>query len=214
MGGCACAVRDILEPMHRADNTPPAARTATESDLDRVSTTLGAAFSEDPLWNWAFRDRDTLAVWWRFLINSALRYPWVWISGEYAAATVWIPPGGSELTEQEEGRVGPLLEQLVGGRSVEVMELLERFDAAHPRGEPHYYLSLLGTHPDHRGRGLGMDLLAKNLARIDEHPVAAYLESSNPENNERYERVGFRRIGEFSTPDGSLTVTTMWREAR
>ena len=30
----------------------------------------------------------------------------------------------------------------------------------------------------------------------------------------RYERLGFVRTGEFSTPDGSHTVATMWRDAR
>ncbi len=44
--------------------------------------------------------------------------------------------------------------------------------------------------------------------------MPAYLESSNPANNARYERVGFERIGSFSTPDGSQTVATMWREPR
>ncbi len=106
-----------------------------------------------------------------------------------------------------------MLEDLLGTRSGEVIELLERFDASHPTGEPHYYLNLLGTHPDHRGRGLGMDLLAKNLTRIDEEGMPAYLESSNPDNNTRYESVGFRPVGEFSTPDRRHTVSTMWREA-
>ena len=200
--------------MHGEDDGHKAARIATGLDLDGVSTTLWAAFHGDPLWSWAFPDRDDLKVWWRFLINSALRYPWVWITSGCAAASVWIPPGASELTEQEEARVEPMLEDLLGTRSGEAIELLERFDASHPRGEPHYYLSLLGTHPDHRGRGLGMGLLAENLARIDEEGMAAYLESSNPDNVARYESVGFRRVGEFSTPDGSHTVATMWREAR
>ena len=49
----------------------------------------------------------------------------------------------------------------------EVLVLLERFEANHPSDPRHYYLSLLGTHPDHRGRGKGMSLLAANLAWID-----------------------------------------------
>ncbi len=200
--------------MNREHDTHAAARVATGLDLDGLSTTMWAAFHDDPLWSWAFPERDKLEIWWRFLINSALRYPWVWIRGACAAATVWIPPGASELTEQEEASVEPLLDDLLGARSGEVMELLERFGAARPNGEPHYYLSLLGTHPDCRGQGLGMGLLAENLARIDEEEMPAYLESSNPVNDERYERVGFRRVGEFSTPDGSHTVATMWREAR
>lgn len=200
--------------MQREDFGSRAARVATEDDLDRVSTTLRAAFHHDPLWSWAFPDPDKLEVWWRFLIKSALRYPWVWVTSGYTAASVWIPPGGSELTEQEEARVEPLLDDLLGARSGVVMELLERFDASHRTGEPHYYLSLLGTHPNYRGQGLGMNLLAENLAMIDEEAMPACLESSNPENVKRYERLGFRRVGAFSTPDGSCMVASMWREAR
>ena len=62
-----------------------------------------------------------------------------------------------------------------------------------PEGRPHYYLSLLGTRPDYRGRGLGFGLLAKNLAIMDAEGVPAYLESTNPDNNPRYERFGFGR---------------------
>jgi hypothetical protein len=59
-----------------------------------------------------------------------------------------------------------------------------------------------------------MALLADNLARIDSEGMPAYLESSNPENDPRYERLGFERAGEFERPDGRLTCSTMWREPR
>lgn len=133
---------------------------------------------------------------------------------DYAAAAVWIPPGSSELTEAEEQRVEPLLRDLAGGKYPEVVELVGRFEATHPRDQKHYYLSLLGVHPDFRGRGLGMQLLADNLSVIDGEGAAAYLESSNPVNDERYRSVGFERRGEFSTPDGAHTLATMWRAAR
>ena len=194
------------------ENGDAQARVATEADLDSLSVTLWAAFRGDPLWTWAFPEHAKLEPWWRFLIASALRYPWVWVAGEVAAASVWIPPGGTELTADEEEQVEPLLENLLGPRAGEVMELLERFESSHPRTEPHYYLSLLGTHPEHRGRGLGMRLLTQNLSMIDAEGLPAYLESSNPHNDERYERLGFAKVGMFSTPDGAHSVTTMWRQ--
>jgi GNAT superfamily N-acetyltransferase len=189
-------------------------RVAAASDLPRLTEALWAAFQEDPLWNWAFPDRRSLKPWWRFLIASALRYPSVFVAGDYMAVSVWIPAGGKELTEREEQQVGPLIAELAGPRAPEVMELVDRFDANHPKDRPHYYLSLLGTHPEHRGGGVGMRLLAENLERIDELGMPAYLESSNPDNDARYERFGFERIGEFSTPDGSCSVARMWREPR
>jgi ribosomal protein S18 acetylase RimI-like enzyme len=200
--------------MSRKNGQSIAIRIATASDLEGVTTTLTAAFARDPLWSWAFPDPEDLAVLWRFYIRSALRFPNVWIVGEYAAASVWIPPHETDLTEQEEERMGSLVTDLIGPRAPQVMELIERFEDSHPRGKPHYYLSLLGTHPDHRGRGLGMGLLSENLASIDAEGAAAYLESSNPANDRRYERLGFKRVGEFTTPDGECTVATMWREAK
>jgi hypothetical protein len=48
---------------------------------------------------------------------------------------------------------------------------------------------------------------------MDRRGLPAYLESSNPANNRRYESVGFAQVGEFTTPDGARTVATMWRDA-
>jgi GNAT superfamily N-acetyltransferase len=194
-----------------------AARVASsEADLESVTRTISLAFHEDPTWSWAFPDaarrQEQYAVFWRFMIAGAMRYPWVLMTDGCEVASVWIPPGGTEISEGDEERVEPMLEDLVGPRADEVLDLLERFDAAHPKDRPHYYLSLLGTHPEHAGRGLGMALLAENLGRIDAEGMPAYLESSNPANNHRYERYGFAEIGEFYPPGSDTPVTTMWRE--
>ena len=142
-----------------------------------------------------------------------MRYRWSWITEEHSAASLWIPPKGSEMAAEDEARVPQLIEGLCGDRSAAVMELLGRFESARPRA-PHYCLSLLGTDPGQRGRRLGMALLADNLARIDDTGMPAYRESSNPANGARYERVGFRRIGEFTTREGKHAVAIMWRNAR
>jgi GNAT superfamily N-acetyltransferase len=188
-------------------------RLATERNVDGVTATLVAAFDVDPLWSWAFPGPGLDSLW-HLLVSSAMRYPSVRFAGDHAAASVWIPPGGTELTAAEEASLEPLLEDQIGLRTAEVLTLFERMERAHPAGPPHYYLSLLGTHPDHRGKGLGMALLADNLAQIDSEGMPAYLESSNPENDPRYERLGFVRVGEFERPDGGLTCSTMWREPR
>ena len=187
-------------------------RVATASDVPGITATLTAAFAGDPLWRWAFPDLDDLEEMWRICITSALRYPWLRMLDGAVAAAIWIPPGGTELTEQEAADLDPMLRSRIGDRADAVLELIDRFEQAHPQGPPHYYLSLLGTHPEHRGKGLGMELLAENLALIDAEGVPAYLESSNPANDARYERVGFRKVGALTTPDGAHTVTTMWRE--
>lgn len=189
-------------------------RVATESDLDGIAATLTSAFENDPLWGWAFPDRSGLEAWWQFFAGSALRYPWTFVADDFAAVAVWIPPGGIEMTQEEEMAMGPLLEGLLGGRATEVTDLVEAFDSNHPGERPHYYLSLLGTHASKRGKGLGMALLADNLVMIDTERAPAYLESSNPANDARYESQGFHPIGGFERPGGGAPVTTMWRDAR
>ena len=97
-------------------------RLATERDVDRVTATLVAAFEADPLWSWAFPE-EGLDVLWRLLVASAMRYSSVWTVGDYAAALVWIPPGGTELTAAEEASLGPMLEGRIGSHAAEVLAL-------------------------------------------------------------------------------------------
>lgn len=193
---------------------PMEVRAATESDLGGIAETLASAFESDPIWGWAFPERTDLEAWWKFFAGSALRYPWTFIADDFASVAVWIPPGAIELTEEEEAAMAPLLTGLIGRRAGDVLRLTKAFDENRPSERPHYYLSLLGTHASQRGKGIGMALLAENLARIDTERAPAYLESSNPANNVRYERQGFSRIGGFDRPDGGTTISTMWRDAR
>jgi GNAT superfamily N-acetyltransferase len=191
-------------------------RVATVEDLPALAETFGLAFEDDPVWNWAFRisehGPEPLRRAWRFLVGSTLDYGWVWRTEGCASASLWIPPGKPEMKPEDEEPFGALLEEQLGADAARVLDAFERFEAAHPQDRgPHYYLSLLATHPDHRGRGEGMGLLADNLARIDAEGAPAYLESSNPANDHRYERLGFHRCGEFELGEGGPTVTQMWR---
>jgi GNAT superfamily N-acetyltransferase len=194
------------------------ARRATTSDTELVTAIITAAFASDPLWSGAMaRDdgrKDHHSAFWRLFSEGALQYPWTWVTSAGEVTSLWIPPGQAEMSPEKEGRLIELAGERLGAGAERYVTLLERFAAAHPRGEPHYYLTLLGTHPAHRGRGLGMALLAHDLALIDGEHMPAYLESSNPVNDRRYAQVGFEPAGEIIAPGGELTVTTMWRPAR
>jgi hypothetical protein len=94
-------------------------------------------------------------------MHSALSYGCVWMTDDRGAAALWVPPGEPELNDEDELRVEPLLREMIGSHADDVLTLLESFESNHPRHTPHSYLSLLGTHPDHRGQGKGMALLAR-----------------------------------------------------
>jgi GNAT superfamily N-acetyltransferase len=194
------------------------ARRATTADADVVARIIALAFVNDPVWGPALSRADGrtdhLSRYWRQFVDGALRHSWVWIAGDGAAASVWIPPGETELNPDQEARVAAIIHEDVPEREAEYTELVSRFEGSHPRSENHYYLSLLATHPDHRGRGIGMRLLAHDLALIDGEHAAAYLESTNPANDRRYRGVGFEPIGQFAYPGDRAPITMMWRATR
>jgi len=84
---------------------------------------------------------DHHARFWRLFIEGALRYPWVWLTNGGEAVSVWIPPGGTEMSETQEEQLTELANECLGPAADDYLELLARFDAAHLRDKPHYYLS-------------------------------------------------------------------------
>ena len=193
-------------------------RVATQSDYDAVVETIVAAFRDDPTWSWMFPDPERRAeqhaTIFGLYVESALPQGGVWMTDERASAVaVFTHPGGRELSEDAEARVEPFLRESLSDHVPAVLETFERFEAAVPPG-PFYYLSFLGTRPDSRGQGIGMGLLAELVAHADRDGQPTYLESTNPDNNRRYERLGFEAQGSFTTPDDLHTVTTMWRDPK
>jgi GNAT superfamily N-acetyltransferase len=194
------------------------ARRATAADAGRIATIIALAFAGDPVWGPAMARPDGRtdhhAAMWRPFVDGALRYPATWLTAGGEAVAIWIPPGGTSMTPGQEERVPRLAAGHLGAAAGDYLELLDTFHAAHPAGEPHYFLTLFGTHPGHAGHGYGMRLLAHNLDLIDAEHQPAYLESSNPANNRRYASVGFEPLGEIRSPRDGAVITTMWRPAR
>jgi GNAT superfamily N-acetyltransferase len=208
------AARDIVG----AVNT----RVATEADLPTIGEALATAFEDDPLWGWAFeassreRKLESLSTVFGFFAGAALGFGWVRVTDGVEAVALWIPPGSPEMTPADEERLpGVIADACEPEPAARVTEMLDAFERNHPHEPPHYYLSLLATHPDHAGKRLGVGLVADNLAEMDatDPPAAAFLESSNPRNVRRYERLGFHPAREVDLVAG-LKGTQMWRPPR
>ncbi len=195
-------------------------RVATEADLPAISNALTRAFEQDPVWRWGFEGAyaagelagpEAVFGYWA---RTGLRLGWVRVTANVEAAALWIPPDEPEMTEAEAERFPSFVAESLGEQDTSrVLALMDAFDGNHPHGPPHFYLSLLGTHPDHAGRGLGMGLVAACLEEIDSQGARAFLESSNPANLGRYERLGFRPRREVDLVPG-IRATQMWRETR
>jgi GNAT superfamily N-acetyltransferase len=197
-------------------------RVAEEADVERMGEALALAFERDPLWGWAFesasRERKlaSLSTVFGFFAAAALDFGWVRVTDGAEAVAIWIPPGSPEMTPADEERLPEVIADACEPEPAKrVMEMLEAFERNHPHEPPHYYLSLLATHPEHAGKRLGAGLVAEGLAEMDalDPPAAAFLESSNPRNVPRYERLGFRPVRVVELVAG-LRGTQMWRGPR
>src|SRR5215208_473990 len=135
-------------------------RVARRADIPAITETISLAFHDDPTWSWAFPDearrQEHYAVWWRFLIEAAMRFDESAVFGTdgVEAAAIWLPPGESELSAEDEDRIPAIVSSLAGDHTEAFMKLLEGFETVQPPDPPHYYLSLLGVHDEHRGRGI------------------------------------------------------------
>lgn len=195
----------------------PDVRPATRADLDAVVETFALAFADDPVWGlWSFPGVDDrvarLRQYWVPFVEAALKYDGIELLDDGAAVAVWVPPGVPELDAEDEAAVEEMVPRVCPERADLMFACYEAFEANHPT-EPHWYLSLLATHPAHRGRGAGMALVADRLAKVDAEHAAAFLESTNPGNLARYRRAGFEPWGSFTVPEGPV-VDQMWRAPR
>ena len=163
-----------------------AVRSASAADMDLVTSIVTLAFARDPLWAHAMARPGGGSAhhgeFWRLFIEGALRYPCTRLTSGGEATSVWIPPGGTEMTPGQEQRLADLATSRLGPAAAGYLELISRFEAAHPRASRtttcRCWPPTLIT-----GKGIGMRLLGHDLEQIDAEHLPAYLESSNPANN-------------------------------
>jgi ribosomal protein S18 acetylase RimI-like enzyme len=197
-------------------------RPAQADDLDAMLDTLVPAFARDPLWGdplwggWAFpapADAERLRrALFRLWLEDALSFGGLRVTANCEAVAAWFAPAGTKGTAAEEESVTAWATAELGRDATGLLTACASLEAAHPQDRPHCYLSLLGVHARHRGRGLGLGLLRESLAEIDAAGLPAYLESTATKNLPLYEGLGFRRIGAVVLPDGGPRVDQLWRE--
>ena len=194
----------------------PVPRLARTADIDDIVEILVLAFERDPIWGVALARpdgrTDHLDPYWRLFVQGAMRFDTVRVTDDLGACAIWLPPNEDELDEDGLARLEALLDDVMGSAALEALHALyERFEASRAARAPHAYLSLLATHPDRRGQGIGQALLAESLRIWDGMGFPAYLESTNPANDHRYERAGFRSVGGFDAVLDEARVTAFWR---
>lgn len=177
--------------------------------------TLGAAFADDPIWEWLLGPRRItpqragrlLGAFAMVHLDKGLTA----IAADGAAVAVWAPPKLYRVPPMRFLPYLPLTVATLGPAGIARLRHLAESEKLHP-AEPHYYLAILGTHPSAQGRGLGSAVLAPTLARADEEGVGCYLESSKESNIAFYDRHGFEVTGTHDVNEGrGPRIWLMWR---
>jgi ribosomal protein S18 acetylase RimI-like enzyme len=190
----------------------PTVRLARPDELAAIADVLTAAFHDDPVWRYLV---PTDAQWrsvpyvFRHAVHHHLGRS-VWVSDERQAVAVWSAPG-FRVSTWRDLPAAPRSAAVFRRRSLDGL----RFQSAmrkHRPTEPHWYLGILGTHPDHQGRGFGSAVLLPGLARCDAEGISAYLESSKEANIPFYERHGFRVLDELRPVPAAPPIWKMSRD--
>jgi GNAT superfamily N-acetyltransferase len=190
---------------------------AAPADYANLAGVLVRAFWHDPFHQWLFPDQATRPASQRLLFDRVLaiygRHGVVYTTPDKAGCAMWDPPrsGGPSLVELL-GFVFRVL-PVFGRRAFHIARGMAPMATLHP-GEPHWYLSILGTDPARQKSGVGGSLLMPVLRRCDEDGTSAYLEASRIENVPYYQRFGFEVVAPLAMPEGGPVVYRMKREPR
>ncbi|WP_163696191.1 GNAT family N-acetyltransferase [Mycolicibacterium sarraceniae] len=200
---------------------PVDVRLARKSDIPALARILGRAFQDDPVMAWVQPDAERRKAALPGLFGALTRHHFLAGRGSevslsddgVAAVALWDPPGGWLQSPREQLAMLPGVVRAFRGRLAAGRALTDLMKAQHPE-EPHWYLSIIGSDPQVRGRGFAHALMQSRLDRCDAEYAPAYLESSNPDNVPYYERFGFEVTGEIVLPAGGPSLWPMWRAPR
>ena len=186
-------------------------RPATLDDVDRLARIAAAGFYDDPVLSWVFQDDtrrlDQLTFVMTGLVGDMLPDRGTVHLADEVCAAFWRDPtfehGRSAADRVEDTLEDAPAEQPLpfAPDELERLGILgEAMMTNHPH-EPHWYLNVVSTIPDHQGRGLGSAVMRPVLERCDAEGARAYLESSNPRNLTPVPPQRLRRRGRDPAPE-------------
>ncbi|MFI5392247.1 MAG: GNAT family N-acetyltransferase [Myxococcota bacterium] len=169
------------------------------------------AFVADPLVRWFFPDDETYvqraSTFFGLLFDGRVDDGNVHVARDGAAVSMWDPPGGGSIAQDELDR--RWVAEFEPGAGPGESERLEAYEAAAEALMPlaaSWYLGVLATDPDRQRQGLASAAIAPVLEWADHDRVTTYLETGAPENLTFYARAGFEVIDAVVLPGGP----TLW----
>jgi GNAT superfamily N-acetyltransferase len=187
-----------------------------ESGLAAAAIGLSRAFNRDPLQNYTFPDEFERMEKSPAHFSSALRYGLlygeVYSTPHGEGASIWLPPGGTDITPEraEAGGFTSLPEQIGEEAFERFFSVLSFGEQFHKQDvpEPHWYTMVVGVDPAFQGQGLGRALLEPVMEKARTEGVPVYLETAQPKNVSFYKKIGFNVLRELNEPTSGLDLWT------
>ncbi len=184
----------------------PTLRPAQSTDLSSICMTFARSFWDDPVMRWLFPEDDVFAdgTVMKDFFRRLLAHQRSTVTSDVVAFAMWIPPGRPEVEVEPTSTEPPseaMLEKFIALRGA-----LEE-NTPH---EEHWYLQMVGTHPDWQRKGLGSRLIAEGIEWARKDGLGVYLETETAENVAYYQHLGFRVRTEWDVAAGGPHMWGMW----
>lgn len=181
----------------------------TKRDVKSASFMLAKAFYNDPAWIFVFPDENEREKKMPIVYEIPLRYG-IKFGEVYAPSPVlegvaiWNPGLKADMTFWRLLKAGAIIPSLklgqkVGKRINSVFNLIDEKRNTLAE-EPYIYLSAIGVHPEHQGKGFGGTLLKSMIMKADGEGIALYLETMVEKNVSFYKKFNFKVVEEL-VPD-------------
>ena len=196
-------------------------RPARRTDVAQAAQMLARSFEDDPGFEYHLPRASTrlkrLERYFATLLNKEALHlggtEMALVDDRIVGSSIWKPPNRWQPPLGVQAAAFPGYVASFRGTSLRALHTENVMFKEHPRGEPHWYLHVIGTEPEFQGNGVGAALLRSRLARVDEEGLAAYLESSKLTNVPLYQHFGFEPTGVLALPKAAPPITKMWRPA-
>lgn len=186
-------------------------RPAERGDFAAIKSTFVKSFWDDPVMRWLFPNDDTFSSTTLMdgFFHRLLAHGSSLVTHDVVGFSLWIPPGRPEAEADVES----------SDDEVPSDEMITKFVAlggaieANTPAEEHWYLQMIGTHPDWQRRGIGSMLIREGLSWARRDGLGVYLETETVENVAYYRHLGFEVRTEWDVPSGGPHMWGMWHPA-
>lgn len=196
--------------LYKQDNIAAIEQTAAG---DIIAQTLARAFQNDPAFSWLLPDDELrakrLPLFFSVMRMQSHRKGQVLASHDYAAASLWYPPGVVKHGFWHDLSDNFAMLRVFGAYLPRGLKVAEAMYREHPNPQPYVYLRYVGVAPESQGKGLGSAVIRAGIKRAAAQGCGVLLETATPENVGFYSRLGFEITSEWTAPGAGPKFWTM-----